>query len=235
MIIHREYEQGSEAWLRARAEIPTASEFSNLVTPKGKLREGEMLKSYLAEKLAQKWLGGPLPGFGSWATEQGTLREDKAIPSYCFEYGVEIDRVAFCTSDDGRVGCSPDGLIGEDSGIEVKCPQPQNHVKYLLAGVVPDDYVIQVQGALFVTGRPNWVFLSYCPKFPALVLTVEPDPEMQEALAGALALFLTKFDSGWQRLIELNGGEPPQKPKPSTERPRFSWEPQSEELGEIVP
>jgi hypothetical protein len=235
VIIHREYEQGSEAWLRARAEIPTASEFSNLVTSKGKLREGEMVKSYLAEKLAQKWLGGPLPGFSSWATEQGSIREGEAIPWFCFEHNVQIDLVAFCTSDDGRVGCSPDGLIGEYNGIEVKCPQPQTHVKYLLAGVIPDDYVLQVQGSLFVTGRPTWTFLSYCPKFPALVLFAKPDPEIQDTIAEALALFLTKFDAGWERLVEMNGGEPAPKPAAATERPRFSWEPQSEELGEIVP
>lgn len=230
MIIHREYEQGSEAWLRARSEIPTASEFHNLVTAKGKIKEGEGPKSYLAEKLAQKWLGGPLPGFSSFATEQGNLREDEAIPGYCFEHSVQIDRVALCTSDDGRIGCSPDGLIGEDSGIEVKCPQADTHVKYLLGGRVPDDYVIQVQGALFVTQRPHWVFLSYCPKFPQLVLNVEPGPDLQEMLAEALALFLTKFDSGWQRLCELNGGPPPPKPEASKDRPRFTWEQDQNEV-----
>lgn len=224
MIIHREYDQGSEAWFRARAEIPTASEFHNLVTPKGKVREGQMVQSYLAEKLAQKWLGSPLPGFGSWSTDQGKIREEEAIPWYAFELGIQVERVAFCTTDDGRIGCSPDGLIGENQGIEVKCPAPDTHVKYLLQNNVPDDYVAQVQGALFVTARPSWVFMSYCPKFPAFIVTVEPEPDIQEALAEALALFLTKFESGWDRLCELNGGYPPERPQPSTERPRFSWE-----------
>lgn len=224
MIAHNEFEQGSEAWLRARSELPTASEFHNLLTPKGKLRDGEMPKTYLATKLAQRWLGGALPGFGSWATEQGAIREDEAIPWFTFEYGVQIDRVAFCTSDDGRIGCSPDGLIGEDSGIEVKCPAPQTHVKYLMGGVVPDDYVAQVQGELFVTGRPKWIFLSYCPKFPALVLQVKANEEYQEAIAEAMAMFLTKFDSGWKALCDLNGGPPPPGPKATTDRPKFTWE-----------
>lgn len=224
MIIHCEYEQGSEAWMRARAEVPTASEFHHLVTPKGKIKNGEAAKTYLAEKLAQKWLGGPLQGGGSWATEQGTIREQDAIPGYTFDTGVVVERVAFVTTDDGRVGCSPDGLIGETSGIEVKCPQPQTHVKYLLAGVVPDDYVLQVQGSLWVTQRPTWVFLSFCPKFPSLTLTVEPDLDIQESISEALALFLTKFQSGWERLCELNGGPPPPKPPPATDRPRFTWE-----------
>lgn len=228
MIVHREYEQGSEAWLRARSEIPTASEFGNLITPKGEIRKGQMPQSYLAEKLAQKWLGGPLPGFGSWATEQGGIREGEAIPWFCFEHSVQIDRVALCTSDDGRVGCSPDGLIGDDGGIEVKCPGAAVHVKYLLSGTIPDDYIPQVQGSLFVTGRPQWTFLSYFPKFPALVLQVEPDAEFQEHLAEALALFLAKFESGWQRLCDLNGGPPPEKPRADTERPRFSWEQQTD-------
>ena len=229
MKIHREYEQGSEAWFRARAEIPTASEFSNLVTPKGKIKEGQGPASYLAEKLAQKWIGGPLPQSSSFAMEQGSIREEKAIPWYSAWFEVAVEKVGFCTSDDDLVGCSPDGLIGEDGGIEVKCPQAQTHVKYLLEGVVPDDYVIQVQGALFVTQRPKWVFLSFCPKFPALVLEVTPDPDLQDAIAGALATFLTRLDSGWKRLCEINGGPPPPKPAPATDRPKFSWEQQTDE------
>lgn len=224
MIVHTEYEQGSEAWLRARAAIPTASELHNLVTPKGKVKTGDGPKSYLATKLAERWLGGPLPGFSTWATEQGSLREAEAIPWYSFETGIAVQRVGLCTTDDGLVGCSPDGLIGEDNGLELKCPEPKNHVKYLLEGVVPDDYIVQVQAALWVTQRPRWTFLSYCPKFPALIVSVEPDEVIQQAITDALARFLAYLEDGWQALCNLNGGPPPPKPPPTTDRPKFSWE-----------
>lgn len=218
MKIH-EAAQGTQAWLEARAGIPTASEFHRLLTPKFEARTGEMVKSYLAQKLAEKW-AGPLLSGSSFAMEQGTILEDIAIPWYEFRYDIDIQRVGLITTDDGRIGCSPDGLLVremedhfETCGLEIKCPEPTNHVKYLLNGVVPDDYLTQVHGSLFVTEMESWTFVSYRRGFPALVLGVIPDEEIQEKIAEALAAFLAKLDSAWQRLCEMNGG-PPEKREP---------------------
>jgi hypothetical protein len=126
-------EQGSVQWLKLRLGIPTASEFHQLMTPLFKAKEGETPKTYLAKKLAEAWRGEPLPGFSSYATEQGTIREEDARPWYALEYDVDVQQVGFVLSDDERCGCSPDGLIGEDSGLEIKCPNPDTHVKYLIA------------------------------------------------------------------------------------------------------
>lgn len=214
-------QQGSLQWLEARAAIPTASEFDNLISPTWELRKGQMPQSYLNRKLAEWWLGGPLADLGSFATEMGSILEDEAKPWYELEFGERIDSVGLCTTDDGKIGASPDGLIGEDCGIECKCPEPQTHVGYLLAGVVPKDYLAQVHGSMLVTGRPRWKFLSYRRRFPALVVDVPRDDEIQAAIRDALDLFLQKFEHGQQRLIELNGGEPPRRSAPSPERPAF--------------
>lgn len=235
MKIHTDFEQGSLAWMQARAGVPTASEFGQLVTPKFEVRKGGMPDTYLAEKVAEWWLNGPLAGFNAFATEQGHLLEEEAKPGYTLETGDEVQKVAFCTTDDGRVGCSPDGLIGDDGGVEIKSPQISNHVKYLLAGKVPDDYVAQVQGSLFVTGRKWWRFFSYCRKMPSLILTVEPDPVAQGAITDALAKFLARFESAKARLIELNGGPPAREVVAPQIGASEQWRRTLEQVEDIIP
>lgn len=218
--------QGSVEWQLARAGKPTASEFDALVTPEGKVRTGQMPKSYLAQKLAEKWLGGPLASFSTFDVEQGQILEREAVPWFELEYGVSVERPGFITDDEESIGCSPDGLIGsaihapsmsavcsaEVMGLEVKCPRPETHVRYLLEGELPKDYTAQVQGGMFVTGLPAWRFLSYRRGFPALVLTVERDEKFQSALSEALEWFLDALDNGWNNLVEINGGPPKRRP-----------------------
>lgn len=204
-------EQGSVEWMQARAGIPTASEFDQLVTPEFKVRTGDMPKSYLAKKLAEAWLGGPLLGFNVFDADQGQILEGEALPWYELEYGQEVQRVGLITTDDGRVGCSPDGLI-KGAGLEIKCPRPETHTGYLLKGVLPKDYAAQVHGSMYVTGFHSWQFLSYRRRFPALLLTIERDDTIQKAIGEALTEFLAQFDSGWQKLCEINGGPPMHRP-----------------------
>jgi len=152
-------EQGSVSWMQARAGIPTASEFDSLVTPEFKVRTGEMPKTYVAKKLAEAWLGGPLLTFNTFDMDAGQILEEEAIPWWELEFGQTVQRVGLVTTDDGRVGCSPDGLL-ENCGLEIKCPKPETHVGYLLKGDLPKDYRAQVHGGMYVTGYPQWNFLS---------------------------------------------------------------------------
>jgi len=207
--------QGTQAWLEARAGIPTASEFDALITPLWKIRTGEGVTSYVARKLAEKW-AGPLPSFGgsgamSWAMEQGQILETEVIPWYEYETGHAIQRVGFITTDDDKAGCSPDGLIGEDGGIEIKAPQSPKHVEYILAGKLPPEYAAQVHGSMYVTGRAWWKFVSYRRHFPPLILTIERDEDVQELIGKALAAFHQRFEYGWGELIALNEGPPPKR------------------------
>lgn len=214
MIVHHEYNQGSQEWIEAHCGIPTASEFKNLVTDKGEIRKWStaMPNTYLCRKLAEAW-GGPLPGFSAYATEQGHFLEDKALPMYELEYEEKVDRVAFCTTDNGRIGCSPDGLIGEDGGIEVKSLELPHHIEVLMDGVLPSEYWAQVHGCMLVTGRPWWKFFAYRRNFPTLLLQINRDAEIQETLGDALNEFLARFDKAWAKLLELNGGPPPKRQK----------------------
>lgn len=219
MIIHPE-PQGSVEWLLKRAGLPTASEFDQLVTPDFKIRTGEMPRSYLAKKVAEKWQGGPLVEFNTFDMEQGSILENEAKPWYALEYGQEIQSVGLITTDDGRIGCSPDGLIGEDSGIEIKCPQVHTHVRYLMGCGLPKEYAAQVHGSMFVTGRSEWKFVSYRRRFPALVVTVKRDERIQAIIKEALETFCFDFDLTWNYLCDLNGGPP--KTKQPLQEPALS-------------
>lgn len=208
MIVH-DVEQGSEEWLRLRSGIPTASEFSSLVTPKWKVKSGKAVDTYLCKKLAEKWRGSPLPGWGGGMMEQGSIREEEAIPYFEIHSSRKVRRVGFLTTDDGRIGCSPDGLLDDGTGLEVKCPMPHTHVGYLLDGVIPDDYLPQVQGGLFVSGASEWAFMSYCAEFPPLITTARPIPAAQDALAEALEAFCDRLADGFEWLRNRYGDVPP--------------------------
>ena len=183
--------QGSVEWHQARLGVITASEADALVSPTGKVRTGEGVKTYLYRKLAEKAVGYCPEMLETYAVDQGKLLETIALPWFEFETGKKVRRVGFVTTDDGTCGCSPDGLLEDGSGVEVKAPQPPNHIKYLLEGVVPDQYVVQCQFSLWVTQAPYWTLVSYSMRLPALVVRVERDEKIQAAITEAVSQFST--------------------------------------------
>ena len=186
-MIALEFEQRSPEWFAARCGIPTASSFDKIITPTGKASTQAEAYGFtvLAERLtgyAQSWSGN------QW-TERGAELEDEARGYYEFVTGRTVQPVGFCLTDDRMVGCSPDGLIGEDGALELKCPKPETHVKYLLKGGMVSDYIPQVQGQLYVTGR-QWVdFVSYCRGIEALIVRVARDQAYIDVLAKQLLAF----------------------------------------------
>lgn len=216
MKIH-DVAQGTPEWLALRAGIPTASELGSLITDAGKLRkwDTEMPQKYLASKLAERWQGYPLQSYSGGSMEQGSILEDEAIPWYEAEYRVDLQRVGFLTTDDGSLGSSPDA-IDDERGYEIKCPQPTNHVKWLIDGVVPKEHVLQCQGGMYVMECDEWRFVSYCRGFPSLVVTVEVDPNIIETISDAVSDFHERMRTAWATLIERNGGEPPKRKTPKT-------------------
>jgi len=215
MIKHTEFAQGSLEWHAMRAGKPTAGGLGNLITDGLEVRTGEMPNTYLAQKLAEAWYaaqGLQLESLEStWAMEQGTLLEEEVIPWLACLHDIHAERVGCILTDDGRVECSPDGIAGQ-SGIEIKSPQPKQHCKTLLTGIVPKEHLAQIHGGMFVTGFESWLFVSYRRDFPKLVLTVERDYEVMENIRVAIEMFLEKFDAGWKKLCEMNDGPPAPRP-----------------------
>lgn len=202
MIVH-DCAQGEAEWLKLRVGKVTASEASALLTPDFKIRDGETPKTYLLGKLAEGFRGEPLPGFTSWETEQGQILEDEARRWFSFSTEHKISNVGFCEHDSGRCGASPDALLDDDGGLELKCPQPTNHVRYLLDGILPKDYAVQVHFSLYATGRKWWKFVSYRRRFPAFVLTVQRDETIIAKIDQALAGFFAKYDAALRQLKEM--------------------------------
>lgn len=192
--------QGESDWLQARVGKVTASEAGEILTPEFKIRDGETPRTYLAKKVAEKTLNRPLEGFTSFATEQGEMLETEARAWFSFQFDHTVRQVGFIEHDDGRCGCSPDALLDDDGGLEIKAPQPTNHVKYLLDGKLPKDYAVQVHFSMFVTNRPWWKFVSYRRKFKPFVLTVERDEKIDAKIAEALASFYERIDAAMQKI-----------------------------------
>lgn len=199
--------QGDADWRLLRIGRVTASALDAIVTPQFAIRKGETPYTYLCRKLAEKFKGRPLDDedFATYDTEQGQMLEDEARKLYCFSYKPKGERLidaGFVEHDDGRFGCSPDALIGETSGLEIKAPKFKTHVKYLLNGTLPDEYAAQVHGSIYATGRPSWVFMSYARGFPPFVLTVKRDEKICATIGEALAAFYKRFDEAMAKLRE---------------------------------
>ena len=182
-LITLDCEQGSEEWLSARLGIPTATGIKNIVTQSGQKSSGWV--SYLAELIAESIEGGS-DGFKSNDMQRGNELEPRARMAYEFETGNDVVQVGgVYLNADKDLMVSPDGLIPSlTKGLEIKCPKMKTHIKYLLEGGVPVEYVIQVQAALWVTGYETWDFISYCPEYqkqPLYVYTAERDQVLMQA------------------------------------------------------
>ena len=115
-------DQGSPEWLDARCGISTASELNNILTPK-KCELSAGWKKYCAQLISEILIGGPDPWRFEGATvdmRRGNEFEPEARDFIAFLYGIEIQQVGFCLHDNGRWGASPDGLMGESMGLELK-------------------------------------------------------------------------------------------------------------------
>ena len=105
-----------------------------------------------------------------------------------------VNEVGLCVCDNKNYGASPDGLINEDGGLEIKCPSLAVHVGYLLEAKIPTEYFQQVQGNLLVTSRKWWDFLSYYPGIKPCVVRAYPDDKFLSALKTELDKFCAELD-----------------------------------------
>ncbi len=208
MKIH-DCQQGTLEWTKLHFGIPTASGLDNLLTPEFELRKGELPKTYVYKKVAEKLQGRPLIDLSasSFMLEQGMIVEEEARPWYELEYEKHVRQVGFITTDDGKFGCSPDGIIeGQSScdfGIEIKSPAAHTHVKYLVNGVLPKEYAVQVLSSMFVTGFRKWIFVSYRRGFPALVLEIQRDEKAMSMIRAAINQFHADFDRAMERISNI--------------------------------
>jgi hypothetical protein len=197
MTIH-DVAQGSDEWIRLRLGIPTASCFSKILTPKT-FNPSKQSTGYMMELLAEWAFGEAADSHCSPYMERGTELEPRAVRAYEFENDCETTEVGFVTNRDGTVGCSPDRLIGEDAGLEIKCPSAKVHLGYLLNGA-PTDYALQVHGALWLTARHRWDLYCWHPVLPAVTLRYYRDGDITVAISDAVTAFVERLEEAKERL-----------------------------------
>lgn len=171
--------QGTEEWFAARRGKITASRLGDLMATT-KSGPAASRKNYLAELVCERLTGTTQERFESPAMRWGTETEPLARSAYEASTGRLVEEVGFIDHPDiPYFGCSPDGLVGDDGGIEIKCPNTATHIEFLLNPKLPRDYHLQVQAALFCTGRNWWHFVSFDPRLPPnlqlTIVTVAPD------------------------------------------------------------
>ena len=145
--------QGSDEWFAARLGIVTASHFKDVLN--SKTGRG----TYMMRLVAEKQQGKPQESFQSEAMKNGTENEQYARKYYEDMNEVAVQQVGFILM--GQIGCSPDGLVGTDGGIEIKCSEGPTHYRIILADKMPTTHIPQVQGNMWVAGRQWWDFISY--------------------------------------------------------------------------
>ena len=195
-------EQGSREWIEARLGIPTASQFGRIVTATGRL--SKQRETYMAELLAEWVFGEPKDDLADnkWV-QRGAALEPQARRYYALQTDSEPETVGLCLTDDGTAGASPDGLVGADGLLELKCPAEYTHLLWLARGGLPTQHVAQVQGQLWVTGRCWADFMSYCPELPPLLVSCKPDEQFQAALDAHIPTFHAELMAGRERLLAV--------------------------------
>lgn len=159
-------EQGSAEWKAMRLGRATASRISDVVA-KTKSGYGASRGNYMAELIAERLTGTVAESYTNAAMIWGTEKEPDAIAAYEFLTNAEIERVAFVPHPKiGMSGASPDGLVGSDGLVEVKCPNTSGHIDTLLGQNVPGKYVTQIMWQLACTGRQWCDFVSFDPRMP---------------------------------------------------------------------
>jgi len=206
-MIEIKCEQGSAKWLLARLGKPTASMYGNIVTPTGKAVTDTKRDGYMMKLLAERITGRATEVYVSAAMDRGNRLEPEARAWYEMQNAVEVAQIGFALHDEGRWGASPDGIIADDGGIEIKTAVLHNHIAKLLDGKAPSENIVQIQGCMYVTGRKWWdycLFGDYA-NVPNMVVRVERDEVMMEALAECLLKFCDELDEAERELRQRYG------------------------------
>lgn len=179
-------EQGTAAWKAERAGKATASKIADIVA-KTKSGWSASRANYMAQLVAERLTGQPSEGFTNAAMQHGTATEPEARDAYAFATDAEVTQTGFVPHP--RIewsGASPDGLVGEDGLIEIKCPNTATHIETLLGGSIDRKYMLQMQWQMACTGRKWCDFASYDNRLP-----------------GSMALFIKRVNRDDVLIAEL--------------------------------
>jgi len=162
----QDIEQKSPEWFAIRCGKATGSRIADIVA-KTKTGYGASRANYAAQLVAERLTGKPAESFSNAAMQWGTDTEPMAREAYEMSRGGYVEEVGFLIHPSiPMTGASPDGLIGEDGMLEIKCPNTATHIEYLLGKVVPNKYKPQMTWQMLCAGRKWCDFVSFDPRMP---------------------------------------------------------------------
>lgn len=203
--------QGSEGWHRQRLGKPTASRFKDMMAAtRGGQGFGQAADTYMWELIDETVTGTWKDISNVPAIQWGNDNEDQARATYSMFTGNRVKQVGFIEHYEmAGIGGSPDGLIDDDGGIEIKCPMSTTvHIRYIGEGKLPDIYKWQVQGLLWLTKRQWWDFASYSAheempdNLRLFVVRVYPDEQMHDDLDRRAKRFIEQLNLRLTRIRE---------------------------------
>lgn len=220
IVYHRDLIQGSEEWHAARCGLLTASEVDRIITPKLKIADNAKTRAHLWELAAQRISRYVEPQYISDAMLRGHEEEILARALYAEKYA-PVEQVGFVTNDKWgfTLGCSPDGLVGDEGMIECKSRCQKYQVQTVVeewTGIarIPEEYWLQVQSGLLVTGRKWCDFISYSGGLPMVVTRVEADSATQDAIIEAAAKFEARINeviADFHEAVKARGYHPTER------------------------
>jgi putative phage-type endonuclease len=198
-------EQRSEEWFQARLGKVTASRVADVLA---KIKSGESAsrRNYKIQLVSERLTGEKQETYINQAMQDGIDREFYARERYVQRFG-EVEEVGFVKHPTLEAGASPDGMVGDDGLLEIKCPMGTTHTETLMTQEVPSKYIPQIQFQLRCTGRKWCDFVSYNPMFPehlqVFVKRVEADEVYQMELDKEIEAFLLEVQTIIDRLKEI--------------------------------
>lgn len=202
-------EQGSEAWFAARLGRVTASRVADVIA-KTKSGYSTSRANYAAQLVLERLTGTVAESYSNAAMEWGTAQEPEARIAYEFLKNMAVEQVGFVSHPRiTMAGASPDGLVGTDGLVEIKCPNSATHLETLLGQAIPGKYQTQMLWQMACTGRVWCDFVSYDPRLPEsmqlFVRRLERDAGRIAELEAEVTAFLAEIDATVAELTRIYG------------------------------
>ena len=191
-------EQRTDEWYQARLGCVTASRTADILA-KTKSGYSTSRANYMADLIVERLTGKPPEGFTSSAMQWGTETEPPARMAYEIITGNQVTETGFVLHPQIEgFGASPDGLVGEDGLVEIKCPNTNTHINTLLDEKIPQKYIVQMHVQMICTQRDWCDFVSFDPRLPVdmqiFIKRVEMDPNLEDEILGEVVKFLEEMD-----------------------------------------
>lgn len=202
MTFEAQQQQRTEDWHRARLGKVTASRIADVMAT---IKTGEAVsrRNYRAEKVLERISGIPQEnGYRSSAMIYGTENEDRALLGYSFEAGIDVAPVGFIPHPTiANAGASPDGLVGDDGLVEVKCPEANGYLEALLGKTIPEKYLLQMQWQMACTGRKWCDYVVWREGLDPVITRVDRDDKLIAKIEAEVRTFLAEVEGTLEMLV----------------------------------